>query len=354
MFTNPNYAVMSGATAASTRASALDPELLESVREAFHAGLQEPTMYDLWDGNPDLKEFIESTHPANVIPGEQSTTLHKVKKLCDQAVQAAGKEKFDVASRFLRVAKHLLTSTDLSREAQLWGTDVLRAAEAYLYYRDARPEEAREATEEALSAKTQLRDEFGWDDTEFRRLHLGRNVVRIEARYGDERQAAKQGFDLLRCIGGQPDAWPFQSDCRIGVDEELNTVASDIIFMQISRELGLLFVYGDSDRHAEMLAEGHRFLDESTSAKPRIRALRGWIEGKTLLHDGEPNAFLAHAGDVLREGKLIHPLWYAVVLDVYDLCEGHELSEAQAFRGDVIEHMGSYEKLRDLKSPQQT
>jgi hypothetical protein len=125
--------------------------------------------------------------------------------------------------QLLDQAQRVCSEADLSPPARLCGVTFQEAAASYLYYRGGNFNEAIARMLNSLEASRQLCDVHGYD-MEFRKVHLGRNIIRVEAVSGEVSPAATHIALLVRYIvNSDPGAWPISDSHPWSTMRPLNT-----------------------------------------------------------------------------------------------------------------------------------
>lgn len=151
-------------------------------------------------------------------------------------------------------ARTILDAGGLSPEAYLLGDSFQLAAEAFLRYRKLDYENAQQLLLTAMGSCRDLFLNYGYD-VAMRRVHLGRNVVRIVRDRGRPIEALHLALGLIRYIERDAEAWPWPElsvadERRLTLDMRhalMDQVLSEIARITAATEPALLLILDSSE-----------------------------------------------------------------------------------------------------------
>jgi tetratricopeptide (TPR) repeat protein len=148
------------------------------------------------------------------LPLPEISALLGAESVRERALALARSGDQGEAWRVLDEAQSISEVAGLSHEANVAFYGFQKAAEGYLYYKFGDFVRAKRAMIEALTSTRELNDDFGYD-MEFRKFHLARNIIRVEAVCGDLGAAAEHTATLLKYADGRSARfWPFH-ECDV-------------------------------------------------------------------------------------------------------------------------------------------
>jgi hypothetical protein len=219
----------------------------------------------------------------------------------------------------LAEARGILAAARLSDEAKVVAESFQQPAEAYLHYRLGKPIAARRALIDALGCCRVMEAIYGYE-VEARRVHLARNVARVERVAGDRTDALHLALRLVRYIDGEAAAWPLRSVATtapppLTIDEQralLDQLWGEISDVLHGSEPGTADLWSDPE-----LAE-FRLPDASI-----FRELRAWLDAMEAFRGHDAVAFLERAETFFAAGPVVTSAWHelgdALVLMSADL-----------------------------------
>jgi len=120
---------------------------------------------------------------------KQRAIFRRIERASWQGLCAARAGEPELAGRHFELAQKELDRLDIATECRLLGTSVLRAAQAYLDYRESRFEEARKRIFTAMDADLALGQDEAFSVLELHRIQTAHNLMRIDLRAGSPERA---------------------------------------------------------------------------------------------------------------------------------------------------------------------
>lgn len=261
--------------------------LLDGVFNAWKSGLPGHR-----DSGIDAKKIF-STHyllkMGTRLSLPEVTTLLEAEKLQAEGLSRARGGDIAGSAKALRLAKEICAVVYFSYEASLAANTFQTAAEAYLHYKSGNFDDARSLIFQSIDSCGTLNDEFGYN-MEMRRIHLGRNIIRIESIAGDFDPAMRHAIWMIRYIGGLRQFWPFpeMSEWRISVslsEQEgwwcMDEILGDIAFLLTRpNPIGVEW-HREVRPYLEVSANGEKFLKVSL-----------WLNALEAAAEGNISCFL--------------------------------------------------------------
>jgi hypothetical protein len=219
---------------------------------------------------------------------------------------------------------------DLKRpEIRLVCESLYCAALAYLCYRRAEPERAKQLIHRALAVDSELEGELGVGALYGHRFQLVHNLVHVEARFGDSESATRLGLELLEHLEGRPGAAPTSHRWSTSDHQKVPAELRRVLANQIVFELAALHL-ASTARCAENLR--HQEHIRRCQAPQEILAVEAhaWLGFAT----GVEACGLVEAVDLatryLEPGPRGAPaLWYCGVLQCVERLTGSDSPAAQ-------------------------
>ncbi|MFT6220508.1 MAG: hypothetical protein ACJAW3_001606 [Lentimonas sp.] len=168
------------------------------------------------------KDFQPPEHPSKIFSKgyllnlagtlglDQIITILQMESIREQGLSLARSGKILEAKIILKKADNLSKEADLSRHGYNAIRTFQAAADAYIAYREQKYELGVELLEESIEACRILSDEFG-HDMEFRKSHLGRNIIRTQCFIKPAEEIIQSTFKIIAYILGDHDSWPFEN-----------------------------------------------------------------------------------------------------------------------------------------------
>lgn len=214
--------------------------------------------------------------------------------------------KFEIGSEELVKAKKIPDEIKLSSEAILVIDTFQSAAEAFLYYKVKKMDEAINLLYQAIESLKQLHNIYGYE-CEIRRIHLARNIIRSLSLAGKTKESFLMAFNLLKYISGDISAWPihvsdWQNVETITLEERL--ILSDQVLSEISILMSNKLLFDDDiARHLENLLD---FLQ----SKSEMAKVYVWLCANYSLSQNDYESFLTHSINFFKDGQgFLHNAW---------------------------------------------
>jgi hypothetical protein len=295
--------------------------LLHELGGAFAEGRDRPPCITDASSGRLYTETLFASLDRRLSPGELSFLVCCWDRQAE-ALEAARQDRLDESRRGFDLIWTRIRSESVSSLGQLLAQAMLEPAEAYLYYKLNDYDRATELILHATALAHTLATDFDLPVMSGHRLQLGLNLLGIQARRGDPREAVLIGGVYLDYIEGWSESLPGLSHLpRSALDTVPNAVL-DYYFDKFGGKLALLL----AGRHDEETAQHFRLLTHH--AQPGVcndsafgARSHAWLRSKQLALRGESEDFLVSAIDVLRLGRLSEPsLWFATIMDVLSFC----------------------------------
>jgi hypothetical protein len=264
--------------------------------------------------------------------------LNWLKDICSQGLSLARCEKFIVTEQLFKEAQILLESRKLSLEGSLLYRSIQAPAEAYLEYRRGDPDKARDLIFKALASDEVLEDKYGYEFQFIHRLHLARNLLRVQtdSRYFSKGiELAKQ---LLRYFQGTSDTLPIPGSWEHErLIRQSPRFVVDAISIQIVDEIAQVLA-GSEELTSILFSDIHLGL---TSSYCHLGVI-AWLHIKQSFINNDVEAFLKRTSQFLLSGRGNTPiLWYATIIDLLILLKEVYPSESRLIRQEI-----TYESLK--------
>jgi hypothetical protein len=220
------------------------------------------------------------------------TILLEAETVRSKALIRARSGDFAGSEQALWMAKQLCEQINLSTEAALAADTYHTAAQAFLEYKRHRYKAARRLLLQSLDSSGVLNDEFGYK-MEMRRLHLGRNIARVEAVSLNYCSAIRHTVSLLRYIEGIRKSWPFSETREWRVEHPLLAEEGWWCLDELLGEI--VFLVEQSEASVpNLLIELERYLATPIEVES-FQRVKWWLEGIRAATLGDINALMENA-----------------------------------------------------------
>ncbi len=226
-------------------------------------------------------------------------------RLREQALHLCRMSRHDEARALIGEARALLIGAELSDEAKAIGDSFQQAAEAFLYYRGGDSAAAKAALLTALRGCSVLGNTYGYE-VEVRRVHLARNIIRVESASGDGTAALRLALCLVHYVDGVHELWPFPEVEIVG-SSPLSMEERRILMDQVWGEISRLLLKGDSD--AAQLWSEPELVKFTLSELSEFRELQTWLSAMRAFRHGDHIAFLQQASVFFAAGPIVENAW---------------------------------------------
>ncbi|MBD2526763.1 hypothetical protein [Nostoc sp. FACHB-133] len=264
-----------------------------------------------------------------------------------QGLAAARRGQFVDSEQLFAKARTPLEKGKLSHEGSLLHKSFQEPAEAYLDFRRGYFDKARNRIFEALVSDAVLEDEFGYDLLFIHRLHLVKNLVRIEANSNCFNRAIDLASQLLSYLKGSLDILPILG---IANRKRLMCQSSELVaamFTQVTNEVALILtgkkgqlaneLFGIISAQMQLTTDDNRHYDSQSEA---------WFIVKQAFVSNNIETFLKQASPFLAERRSDTPLlWYATVIDLICLCDDLDFSGSNLFKLEVAQEAANCQYL---------
>lgn len=311
------------------------------VAEAYRVGLRKPLPFRPRPDDPSMM--------LDPLPPEDQSRIMESRKFYGAAMKQARSGDLKLAMRYLQAAEKSLDFDAMERESICTALQLQLGVEAFIHYRNEELEAARHSLEEAIRLMNELQERFGYGFCDGRRVHLARNLLRLDAQGGEPVRAARAAFKLLLYTTGDDQAWPYLALQSKVKDRMMTEVERHMVFNQVARELVLMFLHTNASTHPALLAEGASFvqhLPDLSACDARIATTRQWLGTKRALL--EDDGFLEQVAGFFRCGRSVPAFWYGVALDVAQVCERKGRPCAQALRQQIVDDVGTWKRLQRI------
>ena len=222
---------------------------------------------------------------------EISTLLH-AEKIREQALGLARGGHIPEAEQLMSEMDALYHSAKLSRHAYITARSFHDAANAYLAYRQGRNEQAIQLLDMAIDTCRIMADEFG-HDMEFRKVHLGRNIIRAQCFILSASQVVRATVAMVAYIKSDSCHWPFRDHepwvtRRTLTDGEVLWSIDETLISLALPQVSLV------ETSMETVLDQHSGVDEFASPDA-ARAAHAWILAMIAAAYGDHGAMLSHA-----------------------------------------------------------
>lgn len=245
--------------------------------------------------------------------------LLKVSEVRERGLALARSGDVQNGSKALDAAREILVETNLSREALITVESFQAPADAYLQYKREEYSEASTSLIAALKACQILRDEYGHNVIEGRRIHLVRNIIRVESVAGNPNEAMRLASSLLRYIQGCNECWPFPELRLLTLPESLASEEKLVLMDQILGEIALLLANPkDAAKQLLKVSESYLFQRDIDSQFARVHS---WLAAMQASVEEDLVGFLNNAILFFSEGPdYLDQAWRKMVKHFVPIC----------------------------------
>jgi hypothetical protein len=295
-------------------------EIVEQLTDAFGSSLTDTVPYRPVEREPN-GSFEWLTFVDEIRFG-------KARKFQKAALRTAKKENLPLARQLVRRADDLLDEGQMSEDGYAVAYHFFLSVRAYVAYRDGDIDSARRDMRRSLELLNGLRNRGRCLDLDARRVHLARNMLRLDARGGRPRKATAAVFGLFRYLTGEYEAWPYDDlVCRVR-GEPMCDMERRMMFDQVGRELALVLIHNDDAVRRDVISNGLRHARDAEGARPansplpnHIAITRQWLNAMDArLHD-DPSRFFHEAAKTFRLGRIAPSLWFSLAREVVVACD---------------------------------
>jgi len=321
-------------------------KLIDLVSDSYKVGLSKPLLYEPVPDQPS--SMLQN------IPVSDRTCIAKSAKIRRGAMKMARSGAFGLAMQRIKAAEFFLNTSTMQRESMCVALQLHKGVESYVHYRNENYEDARVAMTSTIRLMNELQEKFGYH-LDARRVHLARNLLRLDACSGNPLEAARAAFKLLNYTVGEDQSWPYPAlQSKASACMTMNEAKQHMVFNQVAREVVLIFIHADTDLHSALLAKGETIIqntgnDGIAGSDIRMTAVRQWLCAKRASLEGQPEDFWSQSATFFRAGCVAPAFWYGAALDTAIACDQDKSTNAQSLYRQIVESAGSWENLSQIK-----
>jgi hypothetical protein len=269
-------------------------------------------------------------------PFEISIIL-KTSKVRERGLVLARSDDVHNGGKALDAAREIYAETNLSREALIITESFQAAADAYLQYKRKEYSEACASLVAALKACQILRDEYGYS-VEGRRIHLVRNIIRVESVAGNLNEAMRLAGSILGYIESCNECWPFPELRLLTMPDPLALEVKWLLMDQILGEIASLLANPkDTARQLLKVSESYLFKRDIDSNFVRVHI---WLAAMRASVEEDLVGFLNNAILFFSDGPdYMGQAWREMVKHFVQICAEvapEALLQESAALGDIV------------------
>jgi hypothetical protein len=229
----------------------------------------------------------------------------------------------DVANgeKLLDDARKICLDAKLSNEALSAAETFQTAAEAYIQYKKKAYHKAITSLINSLEFCRVLNNEYGYS-MEMRRVHLARNIVRVESSSNNLGEAMKLASSMVRYLEGDDEFWPF---CKTQLWTKGNSLTSqekwcciDEILMEISL---LLNKPKTVSKELLRISEPYLFKRNINNDSEFLR-VNAWLAAMHAYVEDNVGVFLDNVAIFFSEGSdYMQQAWQEILLSFVKTCK---------------------------------
>jgi hypothetical protein len=243
----------------------------------------------------------------------------KASKVRERGLALARSGDVHNGGKALDTAREIYVETNLSREALVTAEAFQAAADAYLQYKRKEYSEACASLVAALKACQILRDEYGHNLVEMRRIHLVRNIIRVESVAGNLNKAMRLAGSILRYIEGCNECWPFPELRLLTLPDPLTLEEKWVLMDQILGEIASLLANPkDTARQLLKVSESYLFRRDIDSQFAQVHL---WLAAMRASVEEDLECFLNNAIRFFSDGPgYLDQAWRKMVQHFVQIC----------------------------------
>lgn len=320
-------------------------DLIAYVKDCYRLGITKPIQEER-DGDriANAKLLLAVARRLTL---EQVLLVKQWDQTREQGFTLARHGKLDTAASIFEQLAVSLHTSRLPEEGLMVAETFLTASQSYVAYRAGDYHQARLLMFRALETNDWLIDRKAYDFLRPRRIHLVRNLMRVDASRGNKEDALMIGFSLLGYMEGDELSWPYprhtipsQRVARGVYRSMFNQVMSEIALILAQEPTPELFAYGSLHLHP--------------SPHTAFRRAHQWLEVKAAFVEQNIEHFLTLAGEFIEPGRGDTPfLWHAVNYDVVQCLRAVDTDEAQSLAQEISDDCAAFPYLSPLLVPSQ-
>jgi hypothetical protein len=296
----------------------LRPLVLRTLQVQQHG---QPTARNLaaLEGNFDERSNARSLRKNLSL--REISVVYRSAGVREKGLKAARTGDLVSAARLIGQARDLFQATMLCKEALAFLESFQLAAEAYLQYKERHYDQARASLLGAIRACHVLRDEFGYL-IEARRVHLARNIVRVETLVNNPKEAMRLASCLERYLEGCPERWPFLEFPVATVLEPLSDEIRLLLMDQILGEIALLWSRRNPQCRELMIQGSELLLRDGEMATGIFARVHTWLAAMGASAEDDVRGFLEHALYFFSERPgYLGNAWRELSLEFFDVAK---------------------------------
>jgi hypothetical protein len=262
-------------------------------------------------------ERVNARHLRNSLSLPEIAVVHRSAAVREKGLALVRSGDLQGGADLLRKARAFFTQATLCEEGVAFLESFQLAAEAYLQYKERQYDATRVALRGAIQACHVLRDEYGYC-VEARRIHLARNIIRVETYANRQVEAMQLASRLVRYIDGRGEPWPIPDLRLVTAPDPLRAKARWILMDQILGELALL-TRRHKPRAPDLIPLGSALFQEGAT-DDNFAPVHTWLAAMRASADGDAAAFLKHARVFFSEAPAyLAQAWRELSLEFLDV-----------------------------------
>jgi hypothetical protein len=244
--------------------------------------------------------------------------LLKASEVRERGLALARSGDVENGGKALNAAREIYVETNLSKEALITAESFQAPADAYLQYKRKEYGEACASLVAALKACQILRDEYG-HKVEGRRIHLVRNIIRVESVAGNLNEPMRLAGSLLRYIESGNECWPFPELRLLTLPDPLTLEEKWVLMDQILGEIASLLANPkDTARQLLKVSESYLFRRDIDSQFAQVHL---WLAAMRASVEEDLECFLNNAIRFFSDGPgYLDQAWRKMVQHFVQIC----------------------------------
>jgi hypothetical protein len=242
-------------------------------------------------GNADERVNAQSLRKNLSLP--EIAIVYRSTGVREKGLASARAGDLVTGARLIGQARDLFHAAALCQEALAFLESFQWAAEAYMQYKERQYAPARASLLSALQACHVLRDVFGYH-VEARRIHLARNIVRVETFANHQQEAMRLASCLEAYVEGCQERWPFPEFPVATAPDPLEEEVRWLLMDQILGEIALLWTRRNP-RCREHVTLTRELLLAGGETGGELARVRTWLAALHASAKDDLKGFLDHA-----------------------------------------------------------
>lgn len=302
--------------------TSIDPELKPLVVQALSAYEQGKPRAGVHIISFDalLNDYLFQEMSKRVPPSEIAI-LTKAAKVRGYGFALAKKDDLVNGQQAIELARSLYVHESFSPEAFAVAETFHEAAIAYVHHKMNDYSSAYQALLSSLKYCKVLRDDYGYE-IEARRIHLARNLIRVESTAGNSEIAIRLIGSLLNYLNGDVNVWPFPETRLSTNPDQLETPLKLFLADQVLGEAYSLLsqpkpIALNLIKMGEPYLFSEDFNDDSDLAKVHL-----WLSAMRASVEDDIPTFLKKVALFLADGPgYMGRTWQAAVKELFKMCQ---------------------------------